>query len=175
MLPAERLERLHLTLGRKQRLPSDADAAGAPSELRAGRQCREKVLERFDRPEPAVPDDEEKLGFGWIENGNELELVDGRRFLRPRRGRTQDSQGREEREEEAPVEMDTASGNRVPRVRSTLPSYREPGCSYRPMTFPAGSRNRAVTSCASTPIGWTTSPPCARMASRVAATLLTMT
>src|SRR5207248_957196 len=96
MLQAERAECLHLALGRKQRLPSDADAAGAPSELRAGRQCREKVLERFDRPEPAVPDDEEKLRVGRLENRNELELVGGRRFLRPRPGRVQDSQGRDE-------------------------------------------------------------------------------
>src|SRR5262249_22834879 len=48
------------------------------------------------------------------------------------------------------------------------------GCWYRPITLPAGSRNRAVISGASAPIGCTISPPAAITASIVAATLSTM-
>src|SRR5712691_999142 len=42
------------------------------------------------------------------------------------------------------------------------------------MTLPAGSRNRAVISGASAPIGWTISPPFATTAFTVAATLSTI-
>src|SRR5229473_3185547 len=48
------------------------------------------------------------------------------------------------------------------------------GCWYRPITFPPGSRNRAVISGASAPRGWTISPPWATTASTAAATLSTM-
>lgn len=51
----------------------------------------------------------------------------------------------------------------------------QPGCWYRPRTFPPGSRKRAVISGASAPIGCTISPPLATIKSTVAATLSTIT
>lgn len=47
-------------------------------------------------------------------------------------------------------------------------------CWYRPITFPPGSRNRAVISGASPPIGCTISPPLATIFSMVASALSTM-
>ena len=58
--------------------------------------------------------------------------------------------------------------------RSFLARQFEEGSWYRPTTFPPGSRNRAVTSGASAPMGCTSSPPAATTASTVAATLSTM-
>ena len=49
------------------------------------------------------------------------------------------------------------------------------GLLVRPITFPPGSRNLAVISGASAPMGCTISPPLATISFRVAATLSTMT
>ena len=60
------------------------------------------------------------------------------------------------------------------RAQSAEAVLRQAGCWYRPITFPDGSRNLAVISGASAPMGCTISPPLATTASRVAATLSTM-
>jgi hypothetical protein len=67
-----------------------------------------------------------------------------------------------------------SSEHRVVRPQSAEAILRQAGCWYKPITFPDGSRNLAVISGASAPMGCTISPPLATMASSVAATLSTM-
>ena len=61
----------------------------------------------------------------------------------------------------------------LPQHQSSGTEPHQP-CWNTPITFPAGSRNLAVISGASAPIGCTISPPLATMASTVADTLSTM-